>query len=161
MRMSRLRTCLTGLLLTVIALTTSAAATSAGKVVRIGWYPSLYNCISTNGINTGYVYDYAQTVASYTGWTYEYVEADWATLLEMLKKGDVDLVGGVSYSQERARTIAFSALPMGQEKHYLYADLNGTGISAADLTSVNGKRIGILQGSLQVPIFFSGKNVTT
>ena len=154
MRMSRLRTCLTGLLLTVIALTTSAAATSAGKVVRIGWYPSLYNCISTNGIKTGYVYDYAQTVASYTGWTYEYVEADWATLLEMLKKGDLDLVGGVSYSQERARTIAFSALPMGQEKHYLYADLNGTGISAADLTSVNGKRIGILQGSLQVPLFF-------
>ena len=71
MRMSRLRTCLTGLLLTVIALTTSAAATSAGKVVRIGWYPSLYNCLSTNGI---------KTAAAYTGWTHEYVEADWATL---------------------------------------------------------------------------------
>ena len=54
MRMPRLRTCLTGLLLTVIALTTSAAAPSAGKVVRIGWYPDLYNCISTNGIKTGY-----------------------------------------------------------------------------------------------------------
>lgn len=153
MRMPRLRTCLASFLLTVIALTTSAAAPSAGKVVRIGWYPDLYNCISTNGIKTGYVYDYAQTVASYTGWTYEYVEADWATLLEMLKKGDLDLVGGVSYSPERARSIAFSALPTGQEKHYLYADLNGTGISVADLTSINGKRIGILQGSLQVPLF--------
>ncbi len=84
MRMPRLRTCLASFLLTVIALTTSAAAPSAGKVVRIGWYPDLYNCISTNGIKTGYVYDYAQTVASYTGWTYEYVEAEWATLLEML-----------------------------------------------------------------------------
>ena len=153
MRMPRLRTCLTGFLLTVIALTTSAAAPSTAKVVRIGWYPDLFNCISTNGIKKGYVYDYAQTVASYTGWTYEYVEADWATLLEMLKKGDLDLVGGVSYSPERARSIAFSALPTGQEKHYLYADLNDTGISAADLTSVNGKRIGILRGSLQVPLF--------
>ena len=153
MRMPRLRTCLTGFLLTVIALTTSAAAPSTAKVVRIGWYPDLYHCISTNGIKTGSVYDYAQTVASYTGWTYEYVEADWATLLEMLKKGDLDLVGGVSYSPERARSIAFSALPTGQEKHYLYADLNGTGISAADLTTLNGKRIGILQGSLQVPLF--------
>ena len=124
MRMPRLRTCLTGFLLTVIALTTSAAAPSTAKVVRIGWYPDLYNCISTNGIKKGYVYDYAQTVASYTGWTYEYVEADWATLLEMLKKGDLDLVGGVSYSPERARSIAFSALPTGQEKHYLYADLD-------------------------------------
>lgn len=153
MRMPRLRTCLTGFLLTVIALTTSAAAPSTAKVVRIGWYPDLYNCISTNGIKTGSVYEYAQTVASYTGWTYEYVEADWATLLDMLKKGDLDLMGGVSYSPERARSIAFSALPTGQEKHYLYADLNGTGISAADLTSVNGKRIGILQGSLQVQLF--------
>ena len=116
MRMPRLRTYLTGLLLTVIALTTLAAP-SAAKVVRIGWYPDLYNCISTNGIKTGSVYDYAQTVASYTGWTYEYVEADWATLLEMLKKGDIDLMGKVSYSPERARSIAFSALPMGQEKH--------------------------------------------
>ena len=151
--MPRLRTCLTGFLLTVIALTTSAAAPSTAKVVRIGWYPDLYNCISTNGIKTGSVYEYAQTVASYTGWTYEYVEADWATLLDMLKKGDLDLMGGVSYSPERARSIAFSALPTGQEKHYLYADLNGTGISAADLTSVNGKRIGILQGSLQVQLF--------
>ena len=67
--MPRLRTCLTGFLLTVIALTTSAAAPSTAKVVRIGWYPDLYNCISTNGIKKGYVYDYAQTVASYTGWT--------------------------------------------------------------------------------------------
>ena len=158
MRMPRLRTCLTGFLLTVIALTTSAAAPSTAKVVRIGWYPDLYNCISTNGIKTGSVYEYAQTVASYTGWTYEYVEADWATLLDMLKKGDLDLMGGVSYSPERARSIAFSALPTGQEKHYLYADLNGTGISAADLTSVNGKRIGILQGSLQVPLFREWQN---
>ena len=158
MRMPRLRTCLTGFLLTVIALTTSAAAPSTAKVVRIGWYPDLYNCISTNGIKKGYVYDYAQTVASYTGWTYEYVEADWATLLEMLKKGDLDLVGGVSYSPERARSIAFSALPTGQEKHYLYADLDGTGISAADLTTINGKRIGILQGSLQVPLFREWQN---
>ena len=156
--MPRFRTYFAGLLLTFAALTATAApascaADSAAKVVRIGWYPDLYNCISTNGIKTGYVYDYAQTVASYTGWTYEYVEADWATLLEMLKTGEVDLVGGVSYSDDRARTMAFSALPTGQEKHYLYANLTDTGISAADLTTLNGKHIGILEGSLQIPLF--------
>ena len=155
--MSRFRFAFKGLALTAAVFVTfalpAAFAAPAQKVVRLGWYPDLYNCISTNGVRTGYVYDYAQTVASYTGWTYEYVEADWATLLEMLKKGEVDLVGGVSYSDDRARSMAFSALPTGQEKHYLYANLTDTDISAADLTTLNGKHIGILEGSLQIPLF--------
>lgn len=126
-----------------------------GKVVRVGWNEDLYNNISINGERSGYVYEYEQSVAGYTGWHYQYVRAGWANLLQMLEAGEIDLLGGVSYTDERAQTMLFSELPMGWEKYYLYADLQHTGISAADLQTLNGKRIGVLAGSVQIPQFNS------
>lgn len=61
------------------------AAGAASKVVRVGWYEDAYNITGKNGERSGYAYEYEQSVAAYTGWTYEYVKAGWSELLEMLK----------------------------------------------------------------------------
>ena len=63
--------------------------------------------------------------------------------------------GGVSYTEERAESMLFSDLPMGEEKYYLYADLVNTDITASDLTTLNGKRIGLLEGSVQATQFYA------
>lgn len=132
----------------IIILSVSALAEeNQSKVVRVGWYEGTYNMTDPNGQRSGYSYEYQQTVAAYTGWTYEYVTADWSELLKMLQDGKIDLMGGVSYTEERTDTMLFSELPMGKEKYYLYADLSNTNLSTSDLTTLNGKRIGMLEES--------------
>lgn len=124
-------------------------------VVRVGWYADLLNCIEgPNGQRSGYVYDYLQRVASSTGWTYEYVDGDWASLFEMIKKGEIDIIGGVSYSYERSKNMDFSILPMGEDRHYLYtfSSISRT-LSGVNNKALDGLRIGMLKGSLQETLF--------
>ncbi len=123
------------------------------KTVRVGWYEDSYHITGTNGEKSGYGYEYEQAVAAYTGWNYEYVKGDWAELLEMLQNGEIDMMGALSYTDERAETVLYSGLPMGQEKYYLYADLTNTDISASDLSTLNGKRIVVMEKSVQATQF--------
>ena len=129
------------------------AKESESKVVRVGWYEGTYNTTGTDGERSGYSYEYQQSVAAHTGWTYEYVKGSWAELLKMLEVGEIDMMGGVSLTDERADTMLFSELPMGEDKYYLYADTSNTYISASDLTSLNGKRIGMLSDALSTAEF--------
>ncbi|MBU5481132.1 response regulator [Blautia sp. MSJ-19] len=124
------------------------------ETVQVGWYEDSYNISGRNGERSGYGYEYQQSVAAYTGWTYEYVNAGWSELLEMMKNGELDLMSGVSYTEERAESMLFSELPMGEERYYLYADLANTDISASDLKSLNGKRVGLLDGSIHATQFY-------
>ena len=144
-----------GMLLT--AFSALAAEQPKEKIVRVGWYEDLFNNISVNGERSGYAYEYEQSVASYTGWSYLYVRAGWATLLQMLQEDKLDLLAGVSYTDERAQKMLFSDLPMGVEKYYLYAGLDHSGISASDMNTLNGKRIAILSHSVQIPQFNAWK----
>ena len=123
------------------------------KVVRVGWYESAYNSTDRFGHRSGYAYEYQQKIAAYTGWKYEYVEGNWVTLLEMLQKGEIDLLSDVSYTPERAKNMLFSTQPMGCEEYYILIDNANTAINTEDITTLNGKRIGINEGSIQQSIF--------
>ena len=133
----------------------AAAAEPASKIVRAGWYEDSYNISGEHGERSGYGYEYQQSVAAYTGWAYQYVNAGWSDLLKMMQEGKLDLMSGVSYTEERAKTMLFSELPMGQEKYYLYADLVHSDVSASDLTTLNGKRVGLLDGSIHATQFYT------
>ncbi len=124
------------------------------KTVRIGWYEDSYHITGANGERSGYGYEYEQAVAAYTGWEYEYVKGDWAELLEKLQKGEIDLMAALSYTDERAQTMLFSELPMGEEKYYLYADLTDPDISASDLSTLNGKKVVLMEKSVQATQFY-------
>ncbi|MCR4599077.1 MAG: transporter substrate-binding domain-containing protein [Acetatifactor sp.] len=54
----------------------------------------------------------------HTGWEYEYVEGMWSDLLEMLEKGEIDLLSDVSYTEERANYMLYASLPMGTESSW-------------------------------------------
>lgn len=85
----------------------ATAEAAEHKVVRVGWYEDVYNNITRNGERSGFCYDYEQSIAGYTGWTYEYVHGGWEELLEKLGKGEIDLIGAVSYTDERAQKMLF------------------------------------------------------
>ena len=127
---------------------------SEQKVVRVGWYEDSYHITGDNGEKSGYGYEYEQAVAAYTGWKYEYVKGDWAELLEKLQNGEIDMMAALSYTDERAQSMLFSELPMGQEKYYLYADLTNPDISASDLSTLNGKKIVVMGKSVQATQFY-------
>ena len=140
------------LYITVIPLPVSAEEAKY-RTVRVGWYEGTYNTTGPDGRKRGYSYEYQQAVAAHTGWKYEYVEGSWAELMSMLKKGEIDLLGGISYAEERSDSMLFSELPMGEDKYYLYVDPAHTDISTSDLSTLNGKRIGMLPDSVPARMF--------
>ena len=130
-----------------------SAEEAKNRTVRVGWYEGTYNTTEPNGEKRGYSYEYQQAVAVHTGWKYEYVEGNWAELMSMLKSGEIDLMGGMSYAEERSASMLFSELPMGEDKYYLYINPSDTDISASDLTTLNGKRIGVVPDTLSARRF--------
>ncbi len=119
------------------------------KVVRVGWFDSAFCYYDQFGRRCGVDYEYHQKISAYTGWTYEYVEDSWPNLFQMLKDGEIDLLSDVSYKPEREEYMYFSELPMGTEAYYIYVDSENREISAEDLSSFSGKRIGVNKGSIQ------------
>lgn len=124
------------------------ALAAEGKVVRVGWYESGYNTTGPSGERTGYGYEFQQTVAAYTGWRYEYVKGSSVELLEKLQRGEIDMLNCMSYTPERAQHVLFSAMPMGREKYYLYADIEKTGLSPSKLYLLEGKGVSIIASSI-------------
>ena len=123
------------------------------RTVRVGWYEGIYNTTGSDGQRRGYSYEYQQAVAAHTGWKYEYVDGSWAELMSMLKKGQIDLLGGISYAEERSTSMLFSALPMGEDRYYLYVNPSNTDISVSNLTTLNEKRIGMMPDTLSAEMF--------
>ena len=133
------------LLLLSVALPVKAAAeTVPAKVVRVGSFEDTFNYVNEKGIRKGYGYELLQTLSGYTGWQLEYVTCDWSDCFEKLKNGEIDIMGDISYTEDRAEEMLFSDEPMGEEKYYLYADLSRADISASDFKTLNGKKIGVL-----------------
>ena len=123
------------------------------KTVRVGWYESPFNMTDENGNRSGYAYEYQRKVASYTGWTYEYVEGSWVELFHMLENGEIDILTDVSYTEERAEKILYPTIPMGQEMYYIYIDADNTEIMFDDLSTLNGKTVGVMSDSVQLGLF--------
>ena len=131
-----------------------SAEEAKNRTVRVGWYEGTYNTTGPDGKKRGYSYEYQQAVAAHTGWKYEYVEGSWAELMSMLKSGEIDLMGGISYAEERTTSMLFSELPMGEDKYYLYVDPSNTDITVSDLTTLNEKRIGMVPDTLSARRFY-------
>ena len=135
------KTILLCLVLYITALPFPVSAEEAkSRTVRVGWYEGTYNTTGPDGQRRGYSYEYQQAVAAHTGWKYEYVEGNWAELMSMLKNGEIDLMGDMSYAEERSASMLFSELPMGEDKYYLYVDTSNTDISISDLTTLKWKK---------------------
>ena len=125
----------------------AAAETVPAKVVRVGSFEDTFNYVNEKGIRKGYGYELLQTLSGYTGWQLEYVTCDWSDCFEKLKNGEIDIMGDISYAEDRTEEMLFSDEPMGVEKYYLYADLSRADISASDFKTLNGKKIGVLMGT--------------
>ena len=135
------------LLLSVVLPVKAAAETAPAKLIRVGSFEDTFNYCNEKGARKGYGYELLQTLSGYTGWQFEYVTCDWSDCFEKLENGEIDIMGGISYTEDRAEEMLFSDEPMGEEKYYLYADLSRADISASDFKTLDGKKIGVVMGT--------------
>ena len=135
------------LLLSAVLPVKAAAETTPAKVVRVGSFEDTFNYVNEKGARKGYGYELLETLSGYTGWQFEYVTCDWSDCFEKLQNGEIDIMGDISYTEDRAEEMLFSDEPMGEEKYYLYADLSRADISATNFKTLNGKKIGVLMGT--------------
>ena len=135
------------LLLSVVLPVKAAAETAPAKLIRVGSFEDTFNYCNEKGARKGYGYELLETLSGYTGWQFEYVTCDWSDCFEKLENGEIDIMGGISYTEDRAEEMLFSDEPMGEEKYYLYADLSRADISASDFKTLDGKKIGVVMGT--------------
>ena len=131
------------------------AADEGSKDVRVGWYETPFNSTDESGRRSGYAYEYQLKIAAYSGWNYTYVNGSWPELMQMLLRGEIDLMSDVSYTEERAENMLFAELPMGTEEYCIFISPSNREITSENYASLNGKRIGVTQGSVQSGFFLS------
>ena len=122
----------------------SDTQTKEKKIIRVGSFEDTFDYVDENGVRRGYGYELMQVLAGYTGWKFEHVKCDWSNCFEKLENGEIDVIGDISYTDERAQKMLFSDEPMGEEKYILYADLSNTDMEMSDFKAMDGKRVGVL-----------------
>ncbi len=140
----------------LFSLSTQAEETDEDtKVVKVGYY--LHNGFQEGGpgeVKSGYGYEYLQMLRAYTGWEYEYVYAEsWDEQVDMLEKGEVDLILHAFKTTERMETMLFSVDPMGREINYLYTRGDNVELIDGNTESINGKTIGCMAGDFRYDIY--------
>ena len=134
-------------ILIVFTLCMPCLADEAEKTIRVGSFEDTFNYVDEHGVRRGYGYELMQALAGYTGWKFEYVKCDWSNCFEKLENGEIDIMGDISYMDDRAEKMLYSEEAMGEEKYVLYADLSNTDIVSSDFKSLDGKRVGVLMGT--------------
>ncbi|WP_418452915.1 ATP-binding protein [Candidatus Ventrimonas sp.] len=129
---------------------TAQAMEKENKTVRVGYFP--YANFQEGGYGEhkqGAGYEYLQKISYITGWKYEYVYGSFKECLDMLADGEIDILGSVSYTPERAEAISFSDYAEGTERYWIYTRENHLNLTDGDLKQLNGCRIGVEDGSYQ------------
>lgn len=129
---------------------TTQAMKEENKTVRVGYFPyANFQEGSSGEHKQGAGYEYLQKISYITGWKYEYVYASFKECLDMLADGEIDLLGSVSYTTERAESIDFSTYAAGTERYWIYTREDHMDLTTGDPKQINGCRIGAADGSYQ------------
>lgn len=149
-KISRLVLCFL-LLCTILVQLLPVTAQAKTKKVRVGLYEKEdYHAINPNGRHSGYDHEYMMRIAYYTGWEYECVTGTWDECMDMLLSGEIDLLGGVAWSQEREEVMRFPSISSMSSINCLFQKRGSGRYTFEDFDSYDGMRVGLLNGSTQV-----------
>ena len=127
------------------------AAHGLPRTVRVGVYqnePKIF--MDTNGQASGIFIELLNDIAAQEGWTMVYVPCEWAACLQALEDGQIDLMPDVAYSVERDAKYDFHKTPVLESWSAVYAN---PGRSINNISQLDGKRVAVLNGSIQQTSF--------
>ncbi len=89
------------------------------KTVKVGYYekPLFAEGMEIGEPKEGYGYEYLQEISYFAKWRYEYVYGTFEELFEKLKKGEIDLLGGIRFTEERTEFFNFPDYTMASNKN--------------------------------------------
>lgn len=165
MMMVRIYRFMTLLLLLFMLLIVSIGTVAAQEKqkIRVGYFhfPG-YHEIAADGRYSGYGYDVLQMLRFYNNWEYEYIGYDksWEEMLELLDKGEIDLVTSARFTPARGARFLFSSLPVGIKATRLSVREGDSRYVPDVFSTYNGMRVATLRGSSQNELFtdFAAKN---
>ncbi|MBE6910817.1 MAG: transporter substrate-binding domain-containing protein [Ruminococcaceae bacterium] len=140
------------LLAAVFALSPGAAALAAEDapgMIRVGYYENevFQEGARPGAVKTGYAYEYYLKLSEYTGWKYDYVYGDFGELYQQLLDGEIDLLAGLAWKEERAGRIGYPNDPMGSETYSLVKHDSDPSITA-EASTLSGRTIGVLDSAI-------------
>jgi PAS domain S-box-containing protein len=121
------------------------------RTVRVGVYqnePKIFT--NKDGKPSGFFIDLLEKIASQEGWSLVYVQCEWAACLQALEDGQIDLMPDVAFSTEREVIFDFHKIPVIESWSRVYAS---AGSKINRISDLNGKRIAVLDGSIQESVF--------
>lgn len=133
----------------------SILSQAAGKTVRVGYYlVDSFQEVNEYGEYSGYGFELLYEITQYTGWHLEYVIAPFSECEEMLKRGEIDLIQGISYSPSKANYMDFSEKPCSTVRSELYVMADNTQYTYEDFDTFDGMTVGIMKGNSQVQLLY-------
>ena len=117
--------------------------------VKVGWVDNSLHYLSPNGVMSGFSFEVQEEVANHTGWEYEYAYGSWTQLMSDVVSGKLDMLPFVTKTPEREKILLFSEEVMNHETYSIYTARDRKDMAANELSTLNGKRIGVVQNSYQ------------
>ncbi len=113
--------------------------------IRVGFFEAPYfQNIDEDGTYSGYSYDYLQAISQYTGWKYEFVtSASFSECQQMLKDGEIDILGLLIKNPEREQIFDYPNNPSGIGMSMLVTDLENTTLAYEDFQGFEGMTVGL------------------
>ena len=124
----------------------SLAGEGKQTVLRVA-FPEVEGFSETDkdGTRHGVIVDYLDEIAKYTGWKYEYIDADGETMYDEFLEGKYDLMGGTYYQEALEDYFAYPDYNCGFTKSILLARRDDESIKTYDGRSMEGKTIGVYE----------------
>ena len=142
---------LQGLFILLLILLMATFAWAENRVVRVGVYenaPKVFT--SESGKPSGIFIDIIEYIAKQEDWDLEYVTGTWIEGLDRLDRGEIDLMPDVAFTAERDKKFSSHKIQVLSSWFQAYA---GKDSGIRSILDLNGKRIAILEGSVQQEAF--------
>lgn len=130
-------------------------AINQSKTVRVGFpHQEGLLMLDEDGNYSGYIYDYLMEISQYTGWNYEFVEVEGSLneqlilLMDMLKNGEIDLLGGFYYQENLTEIYLYSSYSCGTNYAGLFVPSDSE-LTESTLYTRKNIKIGVYSKNLE------------
>lgn len=104
--------------------------------------------VDENGTYSGYTYEYLMKIAQRTGWSYEFhtyeaTDENLLSAMEQVRTGEVDLMGGMVYSEALAETYEFTSAAYGASNFVLVTDEKNKAVNERTYYNYSNLRVAL------------------
>ncbi len=125
-------------------------ASGAPKTFTVGLYQNAPKIFSDeSGEAKGFFPGLIDALAERNGWAITYVPCEWTRCLQMVRRGEVDIMPDVAYSAERAGRYRFGRETVLHSSSGLYTR-RGSTAPIREFEDLSGRRVAVLQNSSQM-----------